>query len=1368
MKALQAMARLNTSLLEERMSASAISYRTRPTILLTVLALLMAMVSVPLGPGRALADQAAQGSSATGAAKPAAGKPAAASGSNTASRAAGASMKINEPVGRNGVGQHVLLQIAHQLASTGSAATYGGVAVDSAAGMVDLYLTDTSAGATGRALGGVPSAQRGLTRIHHVAYSQATLARDMQLVSAALVQMTPRPPLDSYGPQPAQSVIQVVLDNPSRVEISAVTRALSGLPVQVLSTSAPVHSFGLPNRSGTTTANPSAARANALSNCTGLYNAACDSPPWRGGDFIYDANTDCSDSWPVTINHAPYMLTAGHCDPDGVTWANGSVPPSIGSGVTLGVGQQNALVSKQIDAQLIPVSSVKPAVWTGLYPNNTANGVAGAADPVVGASVCADGAYEGTVCGATISRVGWCTSLSYYGGTTQGCNLASASRTDNTPVTGQGDSGGPVFAQTDTSTGGGVTALGLISGGGGTVPCTANYAGFTSRICSNNVWFTAINPILSAYGATLVPPITVPTSGSCDNTVQPANSSGMIDFYHGTSLASAQAIQNNGIDPSLGSAYTDFGAGFYITTDENQAVEWANRPSNNYVNPTVMHFEVPAAILTNEVACGKVFQENGKVAATEDFLNFVRTMRSTQPNPGGAGYDFVEGPLLLNPGPFLKGAPPITGGQQDAIFVSAHSLASAFDAGLVGLNPAGSDVSWVVGHAQHAGDDYPYETAGQFGHIGEGTDAWNEYYGQCDSFAAWKVYENMAGTPQRPTAPVPAVGWVPSNASISPVNQFGAWAPGAGPGGNADVWSTQAQNWGATVDNVPTPGAIAWWPNAVTDPQDGNPPDPVHGIPGSTTGHVGYVTDVYPDGSITVESYNMRENGEYSVVHMNYNTGYTDNSFGLPNFSIPWPGGFIHIDDGPSGAASPAEPAPGVVKSTYPSQVTVLGPGDGHGDFTLTGSAYPGTTDGWYLDAGHGEVGQELWTNTHPGPSDSTATWTPSLTANACYRIDVFVPDNWSNNDAALYIVEDQHFGSTLIPVNENDTTNDWVELGIFQAQSSNGALPVTLTDQGSGTGQVAADAMRYIPAGCGGLVLASETIDYSNGTQLNGQPYPGTIDGWYPSAGNGQLGNQYYTYTNGPTPSGSATWTASVIPNACYELFAYVPGNHANDYQALYTIGSGGSGYPTVSVDENAYTNNFAGLGTYRASSSGSIVVIVTDQSPANGDAFVTADTMSFVHTACPAVVEGASYPALTEGPGSPFAQFSLTNDWYNRFGHGDLGYEKWTNTNGATAVSTATWKFSGLPTNTSYSVCAYIPDNYANNTQAHYQGFQGTSSSPTFISLVDQATTTGWTYLGLLATTGTTSVSVTLDDTGPTGTYTAADAVRLTTGSC
>ena len=377
-----------------------------------------------------------------------------------------------------------------------------------------------------------------------------------------------------------------------------------------------------------------------------------------------------------------------------------------------------------------------------------------------------------------------------------------------------------------------------------------------------------------------------------------------------------------------------------------------------------------------------------------------------------------------------------------------HSLAEIASQLPVPPPPPPAIVPWVPGHAVNAGDDYPYETAGQFEHISEGTDAWNEYYGQCDSFAAWKVYENIAGSSaQHPTGSIPAMGWTPSNASVSSVNQF-TWGPNGGKYGNADVWASKFASdpklvsLGATVNNIPVPGAIAWWPNGVADPQDGNQPDPVKGLAGSSTGHVGFVSDVYADGSITIEQYNMRGNGEFSVVHLNYGQGYTDTSFGQPAYYVPWPAKFLHVKDGASGAVSPPA-AVGVVQAGYPGTfslysdfrpgLTVIGPGDSSANFVLDGSAYPGTVHGWYSDTGHGENGQMLWTNTHPGVPDSEAAWTPTtLEASTCYEVDAFVPDNWSNNDAAVYTVFDQHFSTTgsLVPVNENDITNDWASSG--------------------------------------------------------------------------------------------------------------------------------------------------------------------------------------------------------------------------------------------------------------------------------------------------------------------------------------------------
>lgn len=61
-----------------------------------------------------------------------------------------------------------------------------------------------------------------------------------------------------------------------------------------------------------------------------------------------------------------------------------------------------------------------------------------------------------------------------------------------------------------------------------------------------------------------------------------------MDLYHGTSRAAADDILHSGIKfrsrPGL-----DFGAGFYMTEDMQQAMRWAMRGSHE---PTVLHFTI--------------------------------------------------------------------------------------------------------------------------------------------------------------------------------------------------------------------------------------------------------------------------------------------------------------------------------------------------------------------------------------------------------------------------------------------------------------------------------------------------------------------------------------------------------------------------------------------------------------------------------------------------------------------------------------------------------------------------------------------------------------------------------------------------------
>ena len=347
---------------------------------------------------------------------------------------------------------------------------------------------------------------------------------------------------------------------------------------------------------------------------------------------------------------------------------------------------------------------------------------------------------------------------------------------------------------------------------------------------------------------------------------------------------------------------------------------------------------------------------------------------------------------------------------------------------------ASASGGFVVGRAAHLGNDYPWETIGQFEHQDQGTDPWNEYDGQCDSFAAWKAYENLDGRGPAPHPAVyPAPGWSPANAQISNVDQ-NTW-------GNAGDWVTSARAHGWVVDGVATPGSIPIWSNGHIGP----------------VGHVGYVDDVYPDGSITVENYNLHANGEYSKFHLPRGGGL-ETSFGA-TYQIPWPDGFAHIADGPATASdgSILPPEQPVLTATqwgyqYSPDVHLAGPGSPVTQFSTTGT--------WHTRPGHGELADMQYTMTS-GSATAAATWVPTgLSPNTCYRVDAFVPDNYSDNPSTRYTVTGAS-GPTAAQVNENNFTNDWAELGVYRTTAS-GAMSVHLDNRGATGLYVAADAMRF------------------------------------------------------------------------------------------------------------------------------------------------------------------------------------------------------------------------------------------------------------------------------------------------------------------
>lgn len=136
--------------------------------------------------------------------------------------------------------------------------------------------------------------------------------------------------------------------------------------------------------------------------------------------------------------------------------------------------------------------------------------------------------------------------------------------------------------------------------------------------------------------------------------------------------------------------------------------------------------------------------------------------------------------------------------------------------------------------AQAAGDDYPYRTS-----VATTPDPWGLTKRQCVSFVAWRLAQA-----HRPVYNTAATPW-----------------------GNASHWDDQARTLHKTVTATPRVGAVAQW-----NSNERSTWYLAGGVVGTMTagvsGHVAWVTAVYPDGSVSIEQYNVNGSRAYSTMHV--------------------------------------------------------------------------------------------------------------------------------------------------------------------------------------------------------------------------------------------------------------------------------------------------------------------------------------------------------------------------------------------------------------------------------------------------------------------------------------------------------------------
>ena len=113
------------------------------------------------------------------------------------------------------------------------------------------------------------------------------------------------------------------------------------------------------------------------------------------------------------------------------------------------------------------------------------------------------------------------------------------------------------------------------------------------------------------------------------------------EFFHGTTRKHAESILRTGIDPSRGSPNTDFGKGFYTTTNRNQAVEWSKLKAAEAGDmPIVLKLTIDRDALA-------LLRNLSFVLPTQDYWSLVERCRdrSDAPYPTAEHYDVVYGPV---------------------------------------------------------------------------------------------------------------------------------------------------------------------------------------------------------------------------------------------------------------------------------------------------------------------------------------------------------------------------------------------------------------------------------------------------------------------------------------------------------------------------------------------------------------------------------------------------------------------------------------------------------------------------------------------------------------------------------------------------
>lgn len=141
-------------------------------------------------------------------------------------------------------------------------------------------------------------------------------------------------------------------------------------------------------------------------------------------------------------------------------------------------------------------------------------------------------------------------------------------------------------------------------------------------------------------------------------------------LFHGTTIHAARNIVAEGVDVAIGKPDRDFGRGFYCTSSEVQAREWADiKAARSSEAAAVVRFEMPRQVL-GELRALVFIRATANAADFWSFVQFCRSGGVAHGKVSGSPYDVVYGPVALN---WFTSAFKI---KQDSDQISFHTTAA--------------------------------------------------------------------------------------------------------------------------------------------------------------------------------------------------------------------------------------------------------------------------------------------------------------------------------------------------------------------------------------------------------------------------------------------------------------------------------------------------------------------------------------------------------------------------------------------------------------------------------------------------------------------------------------------------------------------